>query len=188
MTARERQPANASWSLELLDADSWLEIPEFGVAPADVDFRGFAFPLPTQEGDLRVARMLSRTMVRAARAVVQKRFASLADTVAADRDLLGLADESIMEPAAIEAAGLPPQFVCAVLYRRMVESLKMALDSGSDFADRLAMMADAGLQLTMLMQADALLGEDDASAATSAALQRMAQGPGPGWGPGGAPG
>jgi hypothetical protein len=67
------------WDELQLNPDNWIEIPEFGVMPADIDFQGFAFPIldPTTDRDhWRVALFDASAMVRQQ---ARSRFTSLAE-------------------------------------------------------------------------------------------------------------
>lgn len=67
------------WDELQLMPDNWIEIPEFGVMPADVGFQGFAFPIldPTTDRDhWRVALFDASSLVRQQ---ARGRFASLAE-------------------------------------------------------------------------------------------------------------
>lgn len=67
------------WGELQLNPDNWIEIPEFGVMPADVDFRGFAFPIldPTTDRDhWRVALFDASALVRQR---ARSRFTSLGE-------------------------------------------------------------------------------------------------------------
>lgn len=67
------------WQQDQLDPDNWLEIPDFGVMPADVDFKGFANPIVTPNSrDLDIADSV-RTLVRVARSLARQEFSSLAE-------------------------------------------------------------------------------------------------------------
>lgn len=60
------------------DPDNWLQIPEFGVRPVDVNFEGFAIPvIGPANRDLEFAESV-RHSVRAVRTQAQRRFGTLA--------------------------------------------------------------------------------------------------------------
>ena len=44
MDAKER---SAAWAVDQQDPDNWLEIPDFGINPIDVGFKGFMYPIVT---------------------------------------------------------------------------------------------------------------------------------------------
>ena len=74
MNAKERAKA---WEVDQFDPDNWLEIPEFGVLPKDVDFQGFAFPrvAPGKAGD--GLRRIIREHVKTARYLIRKELLTL---------------------------------------------------------------------------------------------------------------
>lgn len=59
-----------------LDPDFWLEIPEFGINPISVSFKGFAIPIVEEGATISKFHLLIRQNVRTARQLVQLRFTS----------------------------------------------------------------------------------------------------------------
>ena len=78
MTEQNESPS--TWEEDQKDPDNWLEIPDFGVQPADVLFKGFANPIVgPRDLDETDARHQIRRMVKIARHLARKTFTSMAE-------------------------------------------------------------------------------------------------------------
>ena len=84
VTRRPVPVVSEPWLSDQNDADNWLVIPEFGISPVDVDFKGFAFPILTpSSGQLRERHRNIRTLVTFIRSKIRGHFNTLADVRAA---------------------------------------------------------------------------------------------------------
>lgn len=72
---------HADWNVDKLDPDNYLVIPEFGVMPESVQFKGFDCPLVYPGVPHREAAKSIRSMLRVARLQIRKRFNSYADVI-----------------------------------------------------------------------------------------------------------
>lgn len=90
------------WNDDMLDPDNWLEIPEFGVQPADVDFKGFADPILHPDSPNRSLAISIRSMVKVARALARAKFSRLADLNAAASSVFKKIDEGSTAPLSDE--------------------------------------------------------------------------------------
>lgn len=61
----------------LTSPDAWIEIPEFGVMPSEVDFKGFDIPLIHQKVDLFSTNLMRLNEI--ARTLAQREFKTLAE-------------------------------------------------------------------------------------------------------------
>lgn len=65
-----------------LDPDNWLQIPEFGINPQDVDFKGFALPITTSSCQADDVLCLIRELVKTARFLIRQEGFSLSEVKA----------------------------------------------------------------------------------------------------------
>lgn len=83
---------NGSWEERQNDPDNWLEIPEFGVLPQDVYFKGFAFPILGADVSDAGWRRPVWQAVRAVRKEARRRFDSLRQLLEAYRGVVAELD------------------------------------------------------------------------------------------------
>lgn len=79
MSLLNEKERSAAWNIDKLDPDNWIRIPEFGINPKDVDYKGFVFPivLPISRG--YGLRCIVREHVKTARTLMRKEGRSLSD-------------------------------------------------------------------------------------------------------------
>lgn len=131
------------WNELQLNPDNWIDIPEFGVMPADVDFQGFAFPIldPTTDGDhWRAALFEASSMVRQQ---ARTRFASLADI----KDLYYKAFDS----AELKAAWTD-EHVFAIRYGMFFDYVRRSIDDFEDDKEGCLNSVSLAMQLALKMQ------------------------------------
>ena len=88
-----------AWKRDQLDPDNWLRIPEFGVQPADVGFKSFAFPIVTPEAHDDPVDTAMRDMVRIVRRLARAEFRSLEELKAISLETFDLLTPFLMMSA-----------------------------------------------------------------------------------------
>lgn len=123
------EAAHSAWERDQLDPDNWLRIPEFGVAPADVGFEGFALPIVTPRTLEEPFATAMRDMVRTVRKLARAEFQTLEELRA-----IGLGAFEALWPAAAanevprenEAQNLTAKQVAALRYNNAMLSFELA--------------------------------------------------------------
>ena len=123
------EPTHSAWERDQLDPDNWLRIPEFGVAPADVGFEGFAFPIVTPRTREEPFATAMREMVRTVRKLARAEFQTLEELRA-----IGLGAIDALWPAAAaddvprkdEAQNLTVKQIAALRYNNAMMSFELA--------------------------------------------------------------
>lgn len=70
---------NFNWDVHQNDPNNWVQIPEFGVIPLDVEFEGFAFPILGPQISGIEWRVPVWETVKIVRSIAQNRFGTLAN-------------------------------------------------------------------------------------------------------------
>lgn len=133
------------WDELQQNPDNWIEIPEFGVMPADVDFQGFAFPIldPTTDGDhWRVALFDASSMVRQQ---ARSRFARLAEI----KDLYYKAFDSEELKATWTA-----EHAFAIRYGMFFDYLRQSIDRFEDDKEGCLNSVSVAMQMALKMLED----------------------------------
>ena len=138
-----------AWVEDQQDPDNWLVIPEFGIMPVEVGFKGFAFPIMTPSGSDPHFTFAIRNIVTSLRSEAKKRFHTLAD--------LEVESKQVWERAA-RAYGGPLQWrmtsdeVFAVRYVQLMENLKHCVQSHQKAKGKsLLLLAHAAMDLAHLL-------------------------------------
>jgi hypothetical protein len=110
-------------TVDELDPDNWLRIPDFGVNPQDVDFKGFALPIITQSDLGYGLQRIVREHVRTARFLIRAQKSSLSEIQA---DFVQVQD---MIEATGKSEKLNPSYrqVMAALYMQILQSAEIAV-------------------------------------------------------------
>jgi hypothetical protein len=122
MNAKERREA---WTVDQLDPDNWLVIPDFGVSPRDVVFSGFAYPVVTPKSvryEHYQLQQLIRAQLRTARTLVRQQHHSQSEV---RRIWLGILD-LIGAPAEAGPPKLSAREESAAYYSICISSLTNA--------------------------------------------------------------
>lgn len=114
----------ALWLKNARDPDNWFEIPEFGVLPEDVGWRGFALPIVWMMADTRPGGRPEsvRAIVRAVRQLARQHFNSLSDLLAANLEFIDLVE-------AEDYDSLTDRHKVAFVYRSTIDALKRNADN-----------------------------------------------------------
>lgn len=112
---------------ELNNPDAWLIIPEFGVAPDEVDFEGFKFSVFGPDENRLLGESLI-PLVSSARNLVRAQFSTMAELNAAEEDVLKLVtndgqpvDDAVLDRVIDDMTSL--QSAC-FLYMTVMSELK----------------------------------------------------------------
>jgi hypothetical protein len=155
-----------AWQEDRLDPDNWLEIPDFGVMPADVGFEGFAFPIVDPQAEYYEARGHIRAMVTRLRILARKQFASMNDLL--DCELADL--EAIRAGRDVTRAGGYAHF-----YRMIMWALK-EVTLAQTAEGRLRDLALAAVWLADFVEYDAEQPTETSSEVASKLLERLRRG------------
>jgi hypothetical protein len=93
----------AEWRVDELDPDNYLVIPEFGVRPESVQYKGFQCPLVYPGVTHREVAKAIRSMLIAARLTLRTRFRSLAEVYRLFDEVLDIDDPAEMNERQREA-------------------------------------------------------------------------------------
>lgn len=142
----DRAAREAAWAVDQHDPDNWLEIPDFGVQPGEVAFRGFAGPIVHPDSRPYEAALHLREMTRTARRIAREEFASMADVVQANLQAID----------AYEAGeGLTPRMAYGLQYVIVMLAIRDAVLARGDWTHRFTELAAAGEWLAKLARLDA---------------------------------
>ncbi|MDD0814254.1 hypothetical protein PSQ39_06390 [Curvibacter sp. HBC28] len=143
MTSAPDQPWG-EWEHDRLNPDNYFRIPEFGVKPADVNFRGFSGPIITTRLEQVETFLEIRRMVGFARSFLQQVFASYRDAQDAHIAFLDATSDPSYRPTTLDVA--------AWCYFDFIWTLERKFEGDKDEAGQLLAMASAGATLGGLGQ------------------------------------
>jgi len=161
---KTKQEREAAWQADQLDPDNWLEIPDFGVLPADVQFAGFAFPIVDPSPRFYEARLEIREMVRSARDIARTHFSTIGELL--ETELAGW-------DAYAAGQEVSDRMGVAMLYRTFMGEIQEALTGNAGREARARDLASAALTLCRLVEVDAHDSDRSAADTTSQLLARV---------------
>lgn len=148
-----------AWAIEQCDPDNWLEIPEFGIQPTDVDFKGFAYPIVTPSDSDQYFTRAIRRVVTSVRSEVRKRFKSFAHLNSSYVRVLDRMAKTTEEPM---GWNLTSDEVLSFRYYTMMMYLKGCVHAhrSSKAKKSLLLLAFAAAELSELLEEKPISPED----------------------------
>ncbi len=139
----EIEDASIAWLRDQNDPDNWLIIPEFGVNPQSVAFKGFAFPIVGPCTENPDAANSIRAMLRAGRKKIRSEFATQSSMMS---KALEAHDTDVREWSALHRS--------AFAFHLLAVSIDEAVKASSNLERRFSSLAQAGSILAAWITGD----------------------------------